>query len=70
MHSHRLHRSGSAPAEKRRIASVRIHVERAISRIKTFRILSAIYPIKFAPDSNKVWAICSYLSNFFAPFDE
>ena len=53
--------------ETRRIASVRTHVERAISRIKTFRILSTVYPITLAPDLNKVWVICSYLSNFLPP---
>ena len=50
--------------ETRRIASVRIHVERAISRIKTFRILSTVYPKTLAPDLNKVCVICSYVSNF------
>ena len=30
--------------EARKIASVRMHVERAISRIKTFRILSTVFP--------------------------
>ena len=58
------HLSIEEETERRRIASVRIHVERAISRIKTFRILSTVYPIKLAPDLNKVWVICSYLSNF------
>ena len=40
--------------ETRRIASVRIHVERAISRIKTFRIFSTVYPKTLAPDLNNV----------------
>ena len=61
------HLSIEEETETRRIASVRIHVERAISRIKTFRILSTVYPIKLAPDLNKVWVICSYLSNFLPP---
>ena len=53
--------------ETRRIPSVRIHVERAISRIKTFRIFSTVYPKTLAPDLNKVWLICSYVSNFLPP---
>ena len=42
------HLSIEEETETRRIASVRIHVERAISRIKTIRILSTVYPIKLA----------------------
>ena len=34
--------------ERRHIASVRIHVERAIGRIKTFTILKHTLPISFA----------------------
>ena len=32
----------------RSIASVRIHVERAIGRLKTFRILKGMFPITMA----------------------
>ena len=51
----------------RRIASVRIHVERAIARIKNFKILSTVFPISMAADLNKIWVICCYLSNFLPP---
>ena len=47
----------------RRIASLRIHVERAIARIKSFKILSTILPISMAADINKIWVICCYLTN-------
>ncbi|XP_037513457.1 uncharacterized protein LOC119390023 [Rhipicephalus sanguineus] len=50
--------------ETRRIASVRIHVERVIRRVKTFRILSQIFPNSMAEQLNKVWQICALLSNF------
>ena len=53
--------------ETRKIASVRIHVERAISRIKTFRILSTVFPISMAAELNKIWVICAYLTNFLPP---
>ena len=56
--------SAKEELETRQIAAVRIHVERAISRIKTFRILSSVFPLCMAPDLNKVWVICSYLTNF------
>ena len=61
------HLSIEDETETRQIASVKIHVERAVSRIKAFRILSAVYPLKLAPDLNKVWVICSYLPNFLSP---
>ena len=53
--------------ETRRIASVRIHVERAIARIKSFRILKTTFPISMASDLNKIWVICCYLINFLPP---
>ncbi len=53
--------------ETRRIASVRIHVERAIARVKSFRILKSISPISMAADLNKIWVICCYLTNFLPP---
>ena len=50
--------------EGRRIASVRIHVERAIGRIKTFNILKHTLPISLARLSNQIVFVCAYLSNF------
>jgi hypothetical protein len=61
------HLSIDEETETRRIASVRIHVERAISRIKTFKILKSIYPITLSSDLNKIWVVCSYLTNFLPP---
>ena len=51
----------------RRIAKHRIHVERAIQRIKSFRILQHALPISMAADLNKIWVICSYLTLFCRP---
>ena len=48
----------------RHIASVRIHVERAIGRIKTFTILKHTMPISVARISNQIVCVCAYLSNF------
>lgn len=50
--------------EGRRIASVRIHVERAIGRIKTFSILQQTLPISLSRISNQIVFVCAYLSNF------
>ena len=48
----------------RRIVSVRIHVERAIGRIKSFLILKETLPITLARLSNQIVFVCAYLSNF------
>ena len=46
-----------------RIASVRVHVERAIGRIKTFRILESISNTMHNI-ANQVFYVCSLLTNF------
>ena len=51
----------------RRIAAVRVHVERAIMRIKCFRILKNVFPLTMSSELNKIWIICSYLTLFFPP---
>ena len=45
------------------IASVRIHVERAINRIKNYRIWSGVIPLSLFGLVNQMWSICSFLSN-------
>ena len=50
--------------ETRRIASVRVHVESTIERVKNFRILQTKFPITMAAELNKIWVTCSYLVNF------
>lgn len=50
--------------ETRHIASVRIHVERVIRRVKNFRILSHIFPNSMSEQLNKVWHVCARLTNF------
>ena len=51
----------------RKVASVRVHVERAISRIKNYRILHQVVPISLANDLDKIWTVCSYLTLFLPP---
>ena len=53
--------------ETRQIASVRIHVERAIEKIKNYKILKQIVPNSMAEDLNKIWKVCSILTNFKGP---
>ena len=53
--------------ETRRIASVRVHVERATERIKNYKILQTVFQLSMAADFNKIWVICCYLVNFLSP---
>ena len=48
----------------RKIASLRIHVERAIGRIKIYSILKQTIPISMARLVNQVVSVCAFLSNF------
>ncbi|CAC5412803.1 unnamed protein product [Mytilus coruscus] len=49
------------------VANVRIHVERAISRIKCFKILKNTLPITLVPLANEIFTICSAVSNLQPP---
>lgn len=47
----------------RRIANVRIHVERSIRRLKVYKILSQTVPINFVPKIDNILKICAALVN-------
>lgn len=49
--------------EMRRIANVRIHVERAIRRLKVYKILSQTVPISLVPKIDNILQICAALIN-------
>ncbi|XP_065291762.1 uncharacterized protein [Dermacentor albipictus] len=50
--------------QTRRIAAARVHIERAIARIKAFHILDKPFPICMIDIAEQVFKVCSYLSNF------
>ena len=50
-----------------RIAKLRIHVERAIRRVKEYHIFDAIVPLSLASSVNQLWTICCILTNFQGP---
>ena len=50
--------------EGRSISSLRIHVERAIGRMKTFSILKGVLPLSLSWVSNQIVCICAWLTNF------
>lgn len=49
------------------IASLRIHVERAINRIKNYKIWDGIVPLSQFGLINQMWTVCSFLSNIQDP---
>ena len=50
-----------------RIAAVRIHVERAIGRIKNYHILDGVLPLSLPPVADQIFTVCCYLTNFLPP---
>ena len=50
--------------ETARIASVRIHVERAIGRVKGYHILDGVMPLTLQPLLNQIFSVCCLLTNF------
>ena len=50
--------------EGRRIASLRIHVERAIGRLKTYAICRQTIPISLARLANQIVYVYAFLTNF------
>ncbi|CAH3190347.1 unnamed protein product [Porites lobata] len=51
----------------RTIASVRIHVERAIGRLKDFRILQGNFLLQMLPTADNILSVCAALCNLLPP---
>ena len=66
----RLNKTGQLTENERsttrRIASIRIHVERAIERIKNYQILHNI-PNTIHNSVNQTFFVCGILTNFLPP---
>ncbi|CAN7976291.1 unnamed protein product, partial [Ixodes persulcatus] len=61
---HRREFSEEDVKETKEIASLRIHVEQRIRRIKSFHIFDRIIPLKLAPVINQMWTVAAILTNF------
>ncbi|XP_077533318.1 uncharacterized protein LOC144145537 isoform X2 [Haemaphysalis longicornis] len=64
---HERQMPAEAVYETRKIASARVHVERAIGRVKTFRILKGAFPITMLDIAEQVFQVCCFLANFKPP---
>lgn len=53
--------------ETKAIASVRIHVERAIGRVTLFHILDANVPLSLSRNIDSIFRVCCYLTNLDKP---
>ena len=57
--------SASEPVETRHIASLRIHVERAMEQPKIFHIFNSSLPASFKDTAYQVFIVCAVLTNFY-----
>jgi len=53
--------------QTQQIAAVRIHVERAIRRIKEYHFFDSVVPLSLIGSIDQLWVICSILCNFRGP---
>ena len=49
------------------IASVRLHIERAINKVKNFRIWDSVVPLSLFGVVNQMWSVCAFLCNMHDP---
>ena len=65
--SNRCQLSPSESFNSEKISKIRIHIERAIHRIKTYHILDGELKLSMKHISEQVFTVCAYLVNFQAP---
>lgn len=63
----RDHLTKAEVKESQTIAAVRIHIERAIQRIKKFKIIQNSIPLTLHGTVNQIWTVCCLLTNLLPP---
>lgn len=53
--------------QTQQIASERIHVERAINKVKNFHIFDQVIPLSLSGSINQIWTVCGLLTLFQNP---
>ena len=53
--------------ETRRIASLRIHVERCMERLKNYHIFDCVMPLSLMDIADQIFFVCAVLTNFHPP---
>lgn len=56
--------SSAEVADNDDITAIRVHVERAIRRVKENRIFQGIVPLSMLGSINQIWTVCCLLTNF------
>ena len=64
---HHSQMGGKYVIETQQIASLRIHIERVIRRVKEFDIVTGVMPASLAGSANQIWTVCALLTNFQSP---
>lgn len=65
--SHRGQFTREEVTATQKIARLRIHVERAIGRIKRYHIFNGVIPLTLLGTINQLWCVCAMLTNFQGP---
>ena len=59
--------TASEVSNTQEIARLRIHVERAIRRIKEYHFFDRVPPLILGGSVNQIWSVCCFLTNFKGP---
>ena len=54
-------------AKSKQIHNLRVHVERAIRRVKEFHFFDKIVPLSMAGSINQLWTVACLITNFYGP---